>query len=104
MGTKCILQFGYTIGTSSSKFNTLLQKVNATLLGVAGDAEILAKALEDLLANIGGDLRNSEEDLAVYPNPFNGVNPGTFESSGGYSLDLVDGGESGVKWALRLPR
>ena len=91
------MQFGYTIGTSSSLFNAILQTVNATLLGLSDGSNVLDSLLDDLLADIGGSLRNSEDDLAIYPNPFNGVNPGTFPRSGDNGLELVDGGEAGAK-------
>lgn len=55
--------------------------------------------LGNLLANIGGSLTDAEADLAIYPNPFNGISPGLFPSSGENDLALVDGGEAGARWA-----
>lgn len=79
-------------------FNAIIQTANATLLGLGDGDGIVESLLDDLLANIGVDLRNSEDDLAIYPNPFNGINPGTFPRSSDDGLQLVDGGEAGAKY------
>lgn len=89
--------FGYTIGTSSSLFNAIVQTANATLLGLGEGDGIVESLLDDLLANIGADLRDSQDDLAIYPNSFQGLNSGLFPRSTYDYLELVDGGENGAK-------
>ena len=93
----CIVQFGFVIGTSSSLFNAIIQTANSTLLGIGDGSGIVENLLDGLLADIGADLRNSEDDLAIYPNPFYGINEGTFPRANDDGLQLVDGGEAGAK-------
>jgi lysophospholipase len=90
-------QFGFVIGTSSSLFNAIIQTANSTLLGIGDGSGIVENLLDGLLADIGADLRNSEDDLAIYPNPFYGINEGTFPRANDDGLQLVDGGEAGAK-------
>lgn len=62
--------------------------------------------------DIGSQLKDSDDDLAIYPNPFNGINEGIFPRADDAGLELVDGGESGAKcvrrshdkWSLREAR
>lgn len=89
--------FPYAIATSSSLFNAIVQTANATLLGLGDGDGVIEGLLDDLLANIGGDLRDSQDDLAIWPNSFQGLNPGTFPRSSYDYLELVDGGENGAK-------
>lgn len=92
--------FGFVIGTSSSLFNALVQTANATLLGIGDGEGVIENLLGDLLANIGLNLRDSEDDIAIYPNPFYGINEGIFPRANDDGLQLVDGGESGVNIPL----
>lgn len=89
--------FGYTIGTSSSLFNAIVQTANATLLGLGDGDGIVESLLDDLLSNIGAGLRDSQDDLAIYPNSFQGLSASTFPRSSYNELELVDGGENGAK-------
>merc|ERR1712093_138795 len=92
--------FGFVIGTSSSLFNAFVQGANATLLSLGDGSGIIEGLLDNLLSDIGANLRDSEDDLAIYPNPFNGINPGEFPRSSDDSLQLVDGGEAGANIPL----
>lgn len=85
------------IGTSSSLFNAIIQTANATLLGLGDGEGIVETLLDGLLSDIGADLRSSEDDLAIYPNPFYGINEGLFPRADDDGLQLVDGGEAGAK-------
>lgn len=89
--------FAFLVGTSSSLFNAIVQTANTTLLGLGDGEGIIENALDGLLGNIGGDLRSSEADLAIYPNPFQGLRPRTFDRTNDNGLQLVDGGENGCK-------
>lgn len=90
-------QFGFVIGTSSSLFNAIVQTANATLIGLGDGKGVVEGLLDNLLSDIGANLRDSEDDLAIYPNPFYGINPGNFPRWNDDSLQLVDGGEAGAK-------
>lgn len=71
-----------------------LQTANATLLGLGDGDGIVEGLLDSVLADAGLSLRNSEDDLAIYPNSFRGINPGQFPRSSNDGLQLVDGGEA----------
>ncbi|KAK9899955.1 hypothetical protein P389DRAFT_156803 [Cystobasidium minutum MCA 4210] len=92
--------FGFVIGTSSSLFNAIIQTANATLLGLGDGEGIVETLLDGLLSDIGADLRSSEDDLAIYPNPFYGINEGLFPRADDDGLQLVDGGEAGANIPL----
>ena len=59
-----MLQLGFTIGTSSSLFNAIIQTANATLLGIDTDSSIIQGLIDGVLSNVGADLRDSEVSLA----------------------------------------
>lgn len=92
--------FAFLVGTSSSLFNAIVQTANTTLLGLGDGEGIIENALDGLLGNIGADLRSSEDDLAIYPNPFQGLRPRTFDRTNDNGLQLVDGGENGCNIPL----
>ncbi|KAI0048428.1 phospholipase B [Auriscalpium vulgare] len=74
-------QAGYVMGTSASLFNAVL----ATL--PADDEAALSFLLG---ANITDD-----NDVAIWPNPFQGLSAGTFQDSDHEFLPLIDGGLNG---------
>lgn len=60
-----MVQLGFTIGTSSSLFNAIIQTANATLLGIDTDSSIIQGLIDGVLSNVGADLRDSEVSVAL---------------------------------------
>lgn len=58
--------------------------------------------ITDLMTDTGSVLKDSEDDVAIYPNPFYGINKGIFPRADDDGLELVDGGEAGAKWVDAL--
>ena len=90
-------QFAFLIGTSSSLFNAIVQTTNSTLLDLSEDQGFVEEVISDLMTDMGSQLKDSEDDLAIYPNPFHGINQGLFPRADDDGLELVDGGEAGNK-------
>lgn len=73
---------GFIMGTSATLFNTILYTLfngNSTL--------------DDILGDLLTDILGKDNDIATYPNPFTGLNPGKYKFSNSTEIDLVDGGE-----------
>lgn len=83
------------MGTSATLFNAaILQLTNSS------------SAIASLLGKIAGGILGDDNDIASYPNTFNGINPTQFLSANSSSLDLVDGGEDNENvplWPLLQP-
>jgi lysophospholipase len=82
----CRQQFdniGFVVGTSSSLFNQFYLNLNSTVL-----SSTLRAILSPILQKFGA----SNDDISVWPSPFNGFNNGTTNAANG-NLTLVDGGE-----------
>ncbi|KAF8331299.1 lysophospholipase 1 precursor [Cantharellus anzutake] len=87
---------GFVMGTSASLFN-------AAIAHVMNSSSTVLQALGDLLKEILTDHNN---DIAPYPNTFNGINAGGFPASGSAELNLVDGAtdnENIPLWPLLQP-
>lgn len=81
----CVTGFdnvAFTMGTSSSLFNGALTEISGT------SSSILTSVLKSLLT----DLDQSDEDIAVYPNPFYGLSSVALNISNSQNLTLTDGG------------
>jgi lysophospholipase len=86
--TGCVTGFdetGFLMGTSASLFNEILDSAT-TSLSSSDD-----NALEYLLAWQLREVRTRANDVANWPNPFNGVKSSTFQDSNSTWLELVDG-------------
>ncbi|KAL4993256.1 lysophospholipase catalytic domain-containing protein [Aspergillus recurvatus] len=77
---------GFVMGTSSSLFNQGLLRLNRTSI-----PESLKKALAPILEAVG----QANDDIANYPNPFQGYQGSTAAISTRSELNVVDGGEDG---------
>ncbi|KAL3433660.1 lysophospholipase catalytic domain-containing protein [Aspergillus tetrazonus] len=77
---------GFVMGTSSSLFNQGLLRLNSTSI-----PETFKKALASILEAVG----QANEDIASYPNPFEGYQGSTAAISASSELNVVDGGEDG---------
>jgi lysophospholipase len=85
VANQCVQGFdnaGFTIGTSSSLFNAALTQINGSDSGI----------LTSLITNLLQDFSNDEEDIAVYPNPFQGLSNISTSISNTPNLTLTDGG------------
>ena len=59
-----------------------------------------------LLGSFLKSIIGKDNDIAAHPNPFRGLNPGTFADATQPEIDLVDGGEDGQNvplWPLVHP-
>ena len=74
---------GFVMGTSSSLFNSALLQLGSN------STSILQSALRSFLSQFA----ESDEDVAFYPNPFEGINATTNPAASYSNLSLVDGGE-----------
>lgn len=84
--SSCVVGFdnaGFLFGTSSSLFNILIPT-----LGSSDAPQFVKDALRFILGGVG----QNNEDIADYPNPFQGVNPASNPSANSSQLTLVDGG------------
>ncbi|ORY86265.1 lysophospholipase catalytic domain-domain-containing protein [Protomyces lactucae-debilis] len=82
---RCVQGFdnaGFTIGTSSSLFNGALTQINGSNSG----------SLTGIITNLLQGLSESNNDIAVYPNPFQGLNNISSSISNTPNLTLTDGG------------
>ena len=95
VSSSCLTSQGWEIGTSSSLFNAILSTINSTVTSL--DASVL----EYLIDSLGNDVRNADNDVSNLPNPFGGLNASSYQDSASSSLDLVDGGEDGMKGSDR---
>ena len=83
------------MGTSSSLFNSIIY-------GTINSDKSLVNILGSFLQSIIGQ----DNDTALYPNPFQGLNPRIFSDADQPNIDLVDGGEDGENlplWPLIHP-
>jgi lysophospholipase len=83
--------FGFVIGSSSSLFNAIVNMINEA----STSDSIIATAIQALLSRLTNGLEQDDNDVANYPNPFQGLNPGVYQASELRQLQIVDGGENG---------
>lgn len=97
-------QAAFVTGTSSELFNQFNTSVGFSDLSPAVSTNCLHQAAALDNSTIGPVIEflnqsvpqpGIELDVTLYPNPFFGVNNGTFSDSGKQFLSLVDGGEDG---------
>lgn len=86
---------GYIMGTSATLFNVAIYEL------ISGNS-----TLSSLLGKLVSSLLGKDNDIATYPNPFGGLNPGIYGGANETELDLVDGGEDNENvplWPLLHP-
>ncbi|PPQ70690.1 hypothetical protein CVT24_000172 [Panaeolus cyanescens] len=90
-GSSCVQGFdqaGFVMGTSASLFNQLFDFARNTLSQFSqSDSSGLTYVLSRQLSQV----RTRADDVANWPNPFNGLQSQTFQDSGASWLELIDG-------------
>ncbi|TFY82193.1 hypothetical protein EWM64_g1817 [Hericium alpestre] len=93
--TACVTAFdqaGFVMGTSASLFNQIFDRARDTLDDFdEGSSKGLLYALSQQVSEV----RNVSDDVASWPNPFQGINNGTFQDAAYDRLELIDGGSNG---------
>ncbi|KAF5367448.1 hypothetical protein D9758_003652 [Tetrapyrgos nigripes] len=90
-GTACVTGFdqaGFMMGTSASLFNQILDFGSNTIQGFS-DSD--AKGLLYVLSRQLAEVRTRADDVANWPNPFQGLKDGVYQDSGATWLSLIDG-------------
>ncbi|KAG7446364.1 phospholipase B [Guyanagaster necrorhizus] len=90
-GSACVSGFdqaGFVMGSSASLFNQILDFARNTLNGFSSDDSsgilyVLSRQLQEV--------RTRADDVANWPNPFNGIKSDTFVDSDKDWLELIDG-------------
>lgn len=72
---------GFTMGTSSSLFNAALTEISGTSSSI----------LTSVLSRVLGEIDQSDNDIAYYPNPFRGLSTVALNISNSGNLTLTDG-------------
>jgi lysophospholipase len=88
--TACVTGFdqaGFVMGTSASLFNQIFDFAHNTLEMSQDDFENLNYVLQRQLRSV----RTRADDVANWPSPFTGINPGAFLDSGARWIELLDG-------------
>ncbi|KAJ6472715.1 phospholipase B [Mycena vitilis] len=94
-GSACVKGFdqaGFMMGTSASLFNQIFDFGRNLLQGFDSPA---SKALIHLLQRQLEAVRTRANDVANWPNPFNGLKSSTFQDSAATFLELIDGASNG---------
>ncbi|KAJ3823123.1 phospholipase B [Lentinula raphanica] len=85
-------QAGFMMGTSASLFNQILDFAHNTLQDFSqSDSNGLLYVLSRQLSEV----RTRADDVANWPNPFNGVKTSTYEDTNSTWLSLIDGASNG---------
>ncbi|KIK67069.1 hypothetical protein GYMLUDRAFT_37109 [Collybiopsis luxurians FD-317 M1] len=85
-------QAGFMMGTSASLFNQILDFAHNTLQDFSSsDANGLLYVLSRQLSQV----RTREDDVANWPNPFNGLKTTTYDDTNSTWLSLIDGASNG---------
>ncbi|KAJ7581090.1 phospholipase B [Mycena floridula] len=87
--TACVTGFddaGFLMGSSSSLFNQIFAQPNF----LSQDIQAL-----DFLSQLLQEIRETEIDAAIWPNPFKGIASSDFQDSSSDFLQLIDGGSNG---------
>ncbi|KAJ7262254.1 phospholipase B [Mycena haematopus] len=97
-GSACVTGFdqaGFIMGSSASLFNQIFDFATNTLQGFSGfdssDGQKIVYILERQLRSV----RTREDDVANWPNPFNGLKSDTFQDTQATWLELIDGASNG---------
>ncbi|KAJ7594761.1 phospholipase B [Mycena floridula] len=94
-GTSCVSAFdqaSFVMGTSAGLFNQIFDFANNKLVSTRGE---IGSGLFYLLQRQVQDIRARRDDVANWPNPFQGVKSDTFHDSSADFLQLVDGATNG---------
>ncbi|KAL4078419.1 lysophospholipase catalytic domain-containing protein [Scleroderma yunnanense] len=86
-------QVGFVMGTSASAFNGILDVSSGNFVGFNtenGDAS----GMQFLYQQLSSRVQTRSQTVANWPNPFNGLNPPSFQDSNSQWLSLVDGGSN----------
>lgn len=90
-GSSCVNGFddaGFIMGTSASLFNQILDFGRNAIAGFSDeDGDGLLYVLARQLRSV----RTRADDVANWPNPFNGLKSTTFEDSDATWIELIDG-------------
>ncbi|KAJ7680248.1 phospholipase B [Mycena polygramma] len=94
-GSACVKGFdqaGFMMGTSASLFNQIFDFAHNTLQGFSSsDSNTLIYILQRQLRSV----RTRADDVANWPNPFNGLKSSTYQDSAATWLELIDGASNG---------
>ncbi|KAJ7123198.1 phospholipase B [Mycena epipterygia] len=94
-GSACVKGFdqaGFIMGTSASLLNQIFDFAHNTLQGFSSsDSNTFIYILQRQLRSV----RTRADDVANWPNPFNGLKSSTFQDSGSTWLELIDGASNG---------
>ncbi|KAJ6609839.1 phospholipase B [Mycena sp. CBHHK59/15] len=94
-GSACVTGFdqaGFIMGTSASLFNQIFDFAHNTIQGFSSsDSNSLIYVLQRQLRSV----RTRADDVANWPNPFNGLKSSTFQDSDATWLELIDGASNG---------
>ncbi|KAJ7072397.1 phospholipase B [Mycena amicta] len=94
-GSSCVTGFdqaGFIMGTSASLFNQIFDFANNKLQGFdSSDSNTFIYILQRQLRSV----RTRDDDVANWPNPFNGIKTSTFEDASSTWLSLIDGASNG---------
>ncbi|KAF8524875.1 phospholipase B [Hysterangium stoloniferum] len=98
--TACVQGFdqaSFMIGTVSSLFNIALSRAKGIIDGFDdGPAGALVNLLNRQLTRV----TTRQDDVANWPNPFQAINPTTYQDANATWLQLVDGGENAANLPL----
>ncbi|CAK5281501.1 unnamed protein product [Mycena citricolor] len=94
-GSACVTGFdqaGFMMGTSASLFNQIFDFANNELQGFdSADSHTFIYLLQRQLRSV----RTRQDDVANWPNPFNGLKSATYDDSSSTWLSLIDGASNG---------
>ncbi|KAF7376080.1 Lysophospholipase [Mycena sanguinolenta] len=97
-GSACVTGFdqaGFIMGSSASLFNQIFDFGTNTLQSFSGfdsdDSNTIVYILERQLRSV----RTRDDDVANWPNPFNGLKNNTFQDTAATWLSLIDGASNG---------
>ncbi|KAJ7925224.1 phospholipase B [Mycena leptocephala] len=94
-GSACVKGFdqaGFIMGTSASLFNQIFDFAHNTLQGFSSsDSNTIIYILQRQLRSV----RTRADDVANWPNPFNGLKSSTYQDTAATWLELIDGASNG---------
>ncbi|KAJ7901752.1 phospholipase B [Mycena olivaceomarginata] len=94
-GSACVRGFdqaGFIMGTSASLFNQIFDFAHNTLQGFSSsDSNTLVYILQRQLRSV----RTRGDDVANWPNPFNGLKSDTYQDTKATWIELIDGASNG---------